>query len=65
MEVGYDPATSTLEVVFHGNPDVVYSYHKVPQEIYDGLMSADSVGGYFNRNVRSRPHMFPYERNTR
>ena len=42
--VGYDPDTQTLEVVFTRTG--VYIYEGVPQEVYDGLLSADSKGSY-------------------
>jgi len=45
--VGYDDQTSTLEVEFHSGH--VYQYFDVPKSIYDGLLSAGSVGQYFNQ----------------
>ena len=50
--VGYERDTATLEVEFH--TDKVYRYFAVPRAVYDGLMSADSVGAYFNQRVRDR-----------
>ena len=50
--VGYEKETSTLEVEFHS--DKVYRYFAVPHSVYDGLMTADSVGAYFNQRVRDR-----------
>ena len=50
--VGYDPAERTLEVEFH--TDRVYRYFVVPQRVYDALLTAPSVGRYFNENVRDR-----------
>ena len=41
-----------LEVEF--TSDRVYRYFAVPQSVYDGLMSAESVGAYFNEFVRDR-----------
>ena len=49
--VGYDPDTQTLEVEF--NTGSVYSYEGVPQAEYDNLLSAQSVGSYFARNIRN------------
>ena len=45
-EVGYDPELETLEVQFrHGG---VYQYFNVPAFMYERLMSADSLGSFFN-----------------
>lgn len=57
LEVGYDPQTSTLEVMFHGGN--VYQYFDVPEHHYHGLISADSVGGYLNNNIKG---VFRYAR---
>lgn len=49
-EIGYDADTNTLVIEFkRGN---VYKYNDVPQAVYDGLMSADSVGKYFNQFIK-------------
>jgi hypothetical protein len=50
--VGYDPASSTLEVEFLNGG--VYEYQDVPAEVAAGLVSAGSVGAYFAANVRHR-----------
>lgn len=54
--VGYDPATHVLEVEFvakkDGTPGAVYQYENVSQEIADQLVSAKSVGKYFNQFVK-------------
>lgn len=49
--VGYDPATSTLEVVFRGGG--VYRYRDVPETVYHGLMSAPSHGTYFQKHIKN------------
>jgi hypothetical protein len=50
--VGYDPQTMTLEVEFLDG--AVYQYCDVPEDEYTGLLSADSVGGYLNNNIKGR-----------
>ncbi|HEX3661367.1 MAG TPA: KTSC domain-containing protein [Acidobacteriaceae bacterium] len=47
--VGYDADSQTLEIEF--NNGGVYQYSGVPQEIYGGMMSADSKGKYFHANI--------------
>lgn len=48
--VGYDPASETLEVEFHNGS--VYQYFDVPEAIYNGLMHADSVGGFLAAHIK-------------
>jgi len=48
--VGYDTASQTLEVEFTNSN--VYQYFDVPQEIYDELISADSVGKYLSAHIK-------------
>lgn len=48
--VGYDAATSTLEVEFHSGG--IYQYYSVPASVYNGLMSASSHGTYFDQHVK-------------
>jgi hypothetical protein len=50
--VGYEKETATLEVEFHS--DKLYRYFAVPHTVFDGLMTAESVGAYFNQRVRDR-----------
>jgi hypothetical protein len=49
-EVGYDPATGTLEVLFHNGR--LYQYFDVPTAIVEDLLRAASPGHYFNLNIR-------------
>ncbi|WP_024587366.1 KTSC domain-containing protein [Aliihoeflea sp. 2WW] len=49
-EVGYDPELETLEVQFrHGG---VYQYFNVPAFMNERLMNADSLGLFFNAEIR-------------
>lgn len=48
--VGYDEDSGTLEVEFKNG--TLYQYFDVPQGTYDGLVSADSVGGYLAANIK-------------
>jgi hypothetical protein len=58
--VGYEQATSVLEIEFH--TDKVYRYFAVPRTVYQGLLDAPSAGAYFNEFVRDR---YPDERVSR
>jgi hypothetical protein len=37
----------------------VYRYFVVPRSVFDALLSADSVGRFFQENIRD---VYPYER---
>ena len=50
--VGYDADAQTLEIEF--NDGSIYQYYRVPGQIHRGLLSADSKGSYFQRNIRSK-----------
>ena len=52
-QVGYDPASHDLRATFRDSGRT-YVYHGVPQEIYDGLLFADSLGAYFNSQIRDQ-----------
>lgn len=48
--IGYDEASSTLEIEFLNNS--IYQYFDVPQHIYKELMQADSHGKYLAQNIK-------------
>lgn len=48
--IGYQ--NITLEVEF--NNGRVYQYYNVPENLYNGLMSASSHGSYFASNIINR-----------
>jgi hypothetical protein len=52
-QVSYDQAAHTLRATFRDSGRT-YVYRRVPQEVYDGLIFADSLGAYFNAHVRDR-----------
>ena len=62
--VGYDTASRELLVKFQaGRPDqppAIYSYEGVPPELAEGLIAAESPGGFFHRHIRQGG--FPYRR---
>jgi len=57
QSIGYDSNSQTLEVEF--NSGTVYQYAGVPQDEYDGLMTAGSKGTYLNARIKGR---YPYAR---
>ena len=52
VAVGYDAGSAILEVVFRTGR--TYRYFRVPAAAYKALMHAQSIGGYFNREIRPR-----------
>lgn len=54
--IGYDPESRELYIQFVGS--ALYVYLDVDQETYEGLMSADSKGSYFNHEVKARGYAF-------
>lgn len=50
-EVGYDPDYQILLLRFRSNGSL-YSYDEVPQRVYDEFIDSDSLGSYFNNNIK-------------
>lgn len=50
--VAYHPESQTLEVEFNGNGKV-YRYHGVPEEKFQQMMAAKSVGSHFLFHVKN------------
>ena len=49
--VGYDTATSTLEIEFKSG--VVWQYYDVPEYVFHELMGG-SIGRYFHANIKGQ-----------
>lgn len=50
QQIGYDEDTQTLAVVFVNGAR--YHYSSVPENIFEELKSAGSVGSYFHSAIR-------------
>jgi len=48
--VGYDAASSTLEIEFKSRS--IYQYLNVPESEFENLMNATSKGRYLNQNIK-------------
>ena len=57
--VGYDEFLLVLEIEFKSG--AVYRYYGVPSEVHDELINAESVGKYFNANVKSKYNFLKVE----
>jgi len=54
MAVGYDSQTQQLFIKFKQGH--TYTFCRVPQTIYEGLMSSSSKGGYYSNHIEGRYH---------
>ena len=52
-QVSYDETAHTLCATFRESGRT-YVYQDVPQDVYDDLIFADSLGVYFNTHIRDR-----------
>jgi len=50
--VGYHPKDKMLEVTFTSGK--TYRYEQVPKALHEGMLTAKSVGGFFQANVRDK-----------
>ncbi len=48
--IGYNEEEEVLQVEFSNG--TIYQYSNVPEEVYEGLMSASSKGSYFHYEVK-------------
>jgi hypothetical protein len=48
--VGYDPGLSVLDIEFEDGS--IYRYDAVPAEVHDALLTAESLGAYFNSHIK-------------
>jgi hypothetical protein len=55
----YDKDRAVLTLIFEGRDGGTYEYYAVPRRIYDGLLTADSAGAYFNQEIRDR---YPFKK---
>jgi KTSC domain len=55
-QVSYDEAAHTLCATFRDSGHT-YMYQEIPLELYDALIFAESLGGYFNAHIRDH---FPF-----
>ena len=56
--IGYDAASSTLEVEFHHGG--VYQYSGVPSGVHAGLMAAGSHGQFLDAHIKKAG--YPYRK---
>ncbi|WP_235656452.1 KTSC domain-containing protein, partial [Fischerella thermalis] len=55
--IGYDSDRNILQIEFHNG--AVYQYSDIDQDTWQDLHQADSIGKFFNENVRGK---YQYER---
>jgi hypothetical protein len=52
ITIAYDLDRQLLQLEFRDR--AIYHYFDVPVDVYQGLVTAPSKGGYFNRSIRGR-----------
>jgi hypothetical protein len=52
--VGYDPDTQQMQIKFKQGR--TYTFCRVPQHVFDGLLSAGSKGTYYDHRIRDMYH---------
>ena len=52
-QIGYDPSTGTLAVTFRDS-GATYTYGGVPESEWNAMQSADSIGKYYNANIKGK-----------
>lgn len=57
---GYDIATRTLRVQYHGNSKV-YDHPDVPPEKIDEMHAAESIGQFINKHIKPHYPPVPHE----
>jgi hypothetical protein len=57
--VAYDESAHVLRAKYRDSGETVI-YEEVPQDIYDSLIFADSIGGFFRDHIEGR---FPRRKN--
>ena len=50
--VGYDANELVLEIEFRESG--IYQYFSVPEPVFKGLITADSIGSFFNKNIKEK-----------
>jgi hypothetical protein len=50
--IGYDPASLRMQIRFQQGH--TYTYCRVPQSVFDGLLRASSKGTYYDRHIKDR-----------
>jgi hypothetical protein len=58
-EVAYDKKSKALRVKFK-NQDL-YEFEPISKEVYKELMEAESIGSYFNKNIRGKSDINTYK----
>ncbi len=57
VSVGLNPFKHILEIEFKGDKskgNSIYQYQGVPNDVFLGLMMAESCGKYFHKNIKEK-----------
>lgn len=56
LSIGYDNETATLRIEFKNGSQ--YEYYGVPEDVFNGLLSAGSKGTYFDQNIKKAGYSY-------
>lgn len=56
LSIGYDQDSATLEVEFKNGS--VFQYFGISQDVYSGLMNADSHGSFLDAHIKKAGYSF-------
>ena len=62
---GFDPASGTLSIQFHGKdgkPGSIYHYQNFTQAKYDAFLKAESIGSHFGKTIKGNTKDHPFVR---
>ncbi len=62
--IGHHLESNTLAIQFpdkkDGSTGNLYHYENVTAELFDQFKSAESIGSFFIKNIKSRADLYPY-----
>lgn len=58
--VGYNCPSSTLRIQFSSGTQ--YDYQNVSNDLFQALLTAESIGSFFSKNIKSNPTAYPFSK---
>lgn len=67
--IGYDLESQSLDVELKGfkpgQPTTVYRYSNITPKMHSDLVNAESIGRFFNAEIKKYPGSFPFRKLTK
>lgn len=58
--MGFDPVMNEMQIQFRTGR--IYSYANIPQDLYNSLVTAPSIGSFFATFIKKFPGLYPCTR---